>query len=174
VGRHLREQLLEVQAPSARIQVLENLLLARLRRARAGHPAVRVAVSALGASGNGARVAEVASSVGLSHRRFVELFEREVGLAPKLYARLQRFHAVKACLAQLDRPPEWATFALVWGYCDQSHMIRDFVAFSDLTPASYLRGRSGETRFEQMVHAFPNRQRAEGVRFIQYDDPSDT
>jgi methylphosphotriester-DNA--protein-cysteine methyltransferase len=100
-------------------------------------------------------VAQVATAVGLSHRRFVELFAREVGLTPKLYARLQRFHRVKQRIATLAGPPSWATFAIDCGYCDQSHMIRDFVEFSSMSPASYLRCRDDETLFDHVVHAYP-------------------
>jgi AraC-like DNA-binding protein len=155
-GRTLRERLLEAGSPSEQLRLVEAVLLERLRRARAGHPAVRAAVAALRAGGNEARVTEVATVVGLSHRRFVELFEREVGLTPKLYARLQRFHRVKQRIATLAGPPSWATFAIDCGYFDQSHMIRDFVEFSDISPASYLRGRSDETMFDHLVHAYPD------------------
>jgi hypothetical protein len=42
------------------------------------------------------------------------------------------------------------------GYFDQSHMIRDFVEFSGMSPAAYLRGRSEETMFDLLVHAYPS------------------
>ena len=34
---------------------------------------------------------------------------------------------------------DWGELALEQGYFDQSHLIRDFVAFSGLSPADYLR-----------------------------------
>jgi AraC-like DNA-binding protein len=154
-GRNLREQLLAVGSSSERFRLVEAALLQRLRRARPGHPAARAGVEALRAGGNAVRVAEVATGVGLSRRRFVEVFEREVGLTPKLYARLQRFHRVKQHLAVHGGPPCWATFALTSGYFDQSHMIREFVEFSAMSPAAYLRCRTGETMFDHLVHAHP-------------------
>jgi AraC-like DNA-binding protein len=155
-GRNLREQLLEAGSPSERIRLVEAALLGRLRRARPSHPAARAAVEAFRA-GNAVRVAEVATLVGLSRRRLSEVFEREVGLTPKLYARLQRFHRVKQRIAALGGPPSWATFAVDCGYCDQSHMLRDFVEFSGMSPAAYLRYRTGETMFDHLVHAYPRR-----------------
>ncbi len=159
-GRELREQLLAAWSPSERLRLLEAALLAKLRRARVGHPAVAAAVAALREGGEEVRVSQVASAVGLSHRRFVEVFEREVGLTPKLYARLRRFHGVKERLARNGEPASWATLAIEAGYCDQSHMIRDFVAFSGLSPASYLLSRSEETQFDRAVHAYPGRRSA--------------
>ncbi len=154
-GQRLRERLLGASAPSEQLRILEGALLQRLRRAKPGHPAVRTAVAALHAGGSGLRVTQLVRQVGLSHRRLIELFEREVGLTPKLYARLQRFHCVKQRIATLDGPSSWAKLSLECGYFDQSHMIRDFVAFASVSPEHYLRGRVDETRFDQMVHAYP-------------------
>jgi AraC-like DNA-binding protein len=155
VARNLREQLLEARSPNERFRILEAALLERLRHARTGHPAVDVAVKALGSAGTGARVADVAEAVSLSRRRLIEIFEREVGVTPKLFARLERFHRVKQRIASLGSPPSWATFAVECGYFDQSHMLRDFVEFSSMTPAGYLQRAGEETRFDHLVHAYP-------------------
>lgn len=159
-GRTLREQLLEAHTPSERFRLVEAALLRRLRSARPGHPATRAALAAFRTGGNVVRVADVAAAVGLSRRRFIEVFEREVGLTPKLYARLQRFHSVKQRIAVLGAPPPcWATFAVGCGYFDQSHMLRDFVEFSGMSPAGYLRSRAEETQFDHLVHAYPRQPR---------------
>jgi AraC-like DNA-binding protein len=155
-GRNLRERLLEAGSPSERLALLEAALLGRLRSARPGHPAVRAAIAAFRARGNDVRVAEVATHVGLSRRRFIEVFETEIGLTPKLYARLQRFHRVKQRIAALGGPPSWAAFAVESGYFDQSHMIREFVEFSAMSPTSYLRSKADETMFDHLVHAYPS------------------
>jgi AraC-like DNA-binding protein len=153
-GRNLREQLLEARSHDERFRLLEAALLRRLRRARPGHPAARVAVAAIRAQRNRVRVGDLATSVGLSRRRFIEVFEAEVGLTPKLYVRLERFHHVKQRIAMLGEPPSWAKFALDCGYFDQSHMIRDFVEFSSMSPTSYLRGETDLTQFDHRVHAY--------------------
>lgn len=158
-GRSLREQLIEAGSAGARFRILEAALLQRLRCARPGHPATRAALAAFHARGDDARVADVAAVVGLSRRRFIEVFEREVGLTPKLYARIQRFHRVKQRIAALGAPPSWATFALACGYFDQSHMIREFVGFAGMSPAAYDRCRTGETMFDHLVHAYPRPHR---------------
>lgn len=151
-GRNLRERLLDARSPGERFRRFEEVLLQRLRRARPVHPAADAAVDAFRAGGNDVRVADVAAAVGLSRRGFVDVFTREVGLTPKLYARLQRFHHTKARIAALGGPPSWAAFAVDCGYFDQSHMIRDFVDFSGISPVRYLRGRTDETRFDHWVH----------------------
>jgi AraC-like DNA-binding protein len=153
-GQTLREQLLEAGSVSERFRLVEAALLGRLRRARPGHPAASMAVAALRARGGRVRVADVATKAGLSRRRFIEVVETEVGLTPKLYARLQRFHEVKRSIAVLGAPACWATLAVECGYFDQSHMIRDFVEFSGLSPSGYLHGRNRETMFDHLVHRY--------------------
>jgi AraC-like DNA-binding protein len=66
------------------------------------------------------------------------VFNFEVGVKPKLFVRIRRFQRV---LQQVHRLPlvDWAQLALKQGYFDQSHLIRDFVAFSGISPADYLR-----------------------------------
>lgn len=149
-GALLREQLLEARSPHERLRLVEAALWRKLQHARRGHPAARAAIAAFG--GSEVRVAEVASLVGLSHRGFVQVFQREVGLTPKLYARLQRFHRAKQRIASHGAPRSWATFAIDCGYFDQSHMIRDFVGFSGISPTGYLQRRSGETMFDNLIH----------------------
>ena len=87
-----------------------------------------------------ARVRDVARRVGLSQRRFIQVFAAEVGMTPKLYSRVQRFQRARALARKTA--PDWAGIAADCGYFDQSHLIRDFLAFSGLSPADYLRQRS--------------------------------
>jgi AraC-like DNA-binding protein len=71
----------------------------------------------------------------MSHRRLIELFDSEVGMTPKLYLRVARFQHAKQCLeSPATRSVELAAEC---GYFDQSHLIRDFLAFSGLTPSAY-------------------------------------
>jgi len=83
-------------------------------------------------------VRDVATSVDLSQRRFTQLFASEVGLTPKLFGRVQRFHHAMALL-QSAGEIEWAQFAVAQGYFDRSHLIHEFVELSGLTPSDYLR-----------------------------------
>jgi len=41
-------------------------------------------------------------------------------------------------LARQSASPDWAQMALACGYFDQSHLIRDFVSFSALSPMELL------------------------------------
>lgn len=62
-------------------------------------------------------------------------------MTPKLFARVRRFQRAISLAGQAPTV-NWARLAADCGYFDQSHLIRDFVAFSGLTPADYLRWRT--------------------------------
>jgi AraC-like DNA-binding protein len=137
----LRERLCSATTPIARFRLLEQALVARPFRPLEHHGAVPVALAAFGRTDVLPRVQEIVRSVGLSPRRFIEVFTAEVGLTPKLYGRIQRFQRVRA-LARQDLALDWAQLAVDCGYFDQSHLISDFRALSGLTPTEYLRQRS--------------------------------
>jgi AraC-like DNA-binding protein len=85
-------------------------------------------------------VKEVSERIGLSQRRFIQLFREEVGLTPKLFCRVRRFQEVIRLLGS-GRRPGWAEVALRCGYSDQAHLVHDFREFSGTTPTSYLANR---------------------------------
>jgi AraC-like DNA-binding protein len=154
-ARELRARLVEARAPEARFGLLERWLLRRLPRRRPSHPALRLALQAFEIEDQ--RIAEVADHVGLGRRRLRDVFTCEVGVSPKLYARLRRFHRVKEQVARLGAPPVWADVATACGYFDQSHLIREFVAFAGITPVDYVRSSTTTTRLDHQVHALPIR-----------------
>lgn len=78
-------------------------------------------------------VDQLASSAGVSSRQLERRFQREVGVGPKLLARIVRFQQVFRAVEQCDS--EWATVAVECGYYDQAHLIRDFNQFAQQTPA---------------------------------------
>jgi AraC-like DNA-binding protein len=136
----LRERLLAAAAPEAKLRVLERALLERARGAFERHPAVAYALGEFQAAPGGRTVRDVKERTGLSARRFIDLFEKEVGLTPKLFCRVQRFQGV---LQQIQSGPsgnrvDWADLALTCGYYDQAHFIHDFRAFSGINPSTYL------------------------------------
>jgi transcriptional regulator GlxA family with amidase domain len=85
-----------------------------------------------------ATVRDIARHIGLSQRRFIQVFTEEIGMTPKLFSRVQRFQRTIALVRQTTAP-DWARLAVDCGYFDQSHLIRDFLMFSGFSPADYLR-----------------------------------
>jgi AraC-like DNA-binding protein len=137
----LRERLCDAATPVERFRLLEEALVARLSRPPEHHYAVPVALEAFAQMEARVTMRELTRRIGLSQRRFIQVFTAEVGMTPKTFSRVQRFHRALA-LARRDAAPDWVRLAVDCGYFDQSHLIRDFLAFSGFSPADYLRHQS--------------------------------
>lgn len=133
-------RLREVADDEVRCRTFEQWLLER----RAVHPhfaTVRRAIHLLRGSARGAPVGEVCSRLGLSNRHLIKQFRATVGLAPKTYGRIERFHRViNACRGKSDVP--WSRIAAEYGFSDQSHLIREFRRLSTVTPEGFLAART--------------------------------
>jgi len=133
----LRERLCEASTSAERFQLLEEALLSRLCQGVEQHYAVSAALEMFRKNQAGPTVRETAKYLGLSQRRFIQCFKAEVGMTPKLFSRIQRFQQIRT-LIQHNPSPNWAALAVDLGYFDQSHLIREFLEFSGLSPTEYV------------------------------------
>jgi AraC-like DNA-binding protein len=140
-ARELRARLLEADTPTAKFHVLENALAARIQDRTARHPAVAYALKQFHGLPHTRTIGDVTAELSLSPRRFIEVFNTEVGLTPKLFCRIRRFQRVLRSIGFGDRI-EWAGVAAECGYFDQAHFIRDFRAFSGINPSTYVAHRT--------------------------------
>ena len=140
-GDSLRCRLGEVAAFADRVRVADEYLT---RFEGVSHPlsGVMAAASVLLRHRGCLRICGLANMTGLSVRQFERRFTSEIGVSPKLYARVARF---EAALKNKARRPQlsWATVAQDVGYHDQMHMVHDFrklagASPSDFTPESNL------------------------------------
>lgn len=132
----VHEQLCSRNSLVQRFGLLEQFLKSRLRCLE-HHSAVAAALAAF-TRARWQMTRELARDACLSEKRFIDLFRREIGLKPRLFHRVCRFQRVLARVNQSSER-DWAGFALDHGYFDQSHLIRDFVSFSGLSPTEYVR-----------------------------------
>ncbi|MGO1056559.1 helix-turn-helix domain-containing protein [Crossiella sp. CA198] len=84
------------------------------------------------------RVEELAGEVGWSRKRLWQRFRGQVGLGPKRAARLVRFDWA---VHRLAGGVGVGRVAAEGGYVDQSHLHRDVVAFSGVTPVAVAGGQ---------------------------------
>jgi AraC-like DNA-binding protein len=133
----LRERLCEARTSAERFQLLQEALLSRLCHGVEQHYAVSTALEMFGKNQARPTVREAAKYLGLSQRRFIQVFKAEVGITPKLFSRIQRFQQTRTFIQQ-NPSPNWVALALDLGYFDQSHLIREFLEFSGLSPTAYL------------------------------------
>lgn len=111
---------------------------------RAAHSApdpderVRTIVTTLRQTTGQASVQQLADEVQLSERQLERLCLKSLRLGPKAFARTVRIQAVlRSLIAQPDLNLSWV--AAQFGYADQAHMGREFIALGALTPSEYVR-----------------------------------
>jgi AraC-like DNA-binding protein len=141
----LRDQLLEAPTHQARFEILERVLSDELARGFQPKGAVGFALRRFMAEPHVTTVAGVTDQIGLSPKRFIQLFRDRTGFTPKVFCRIRRF---QQALDHMEARSggrarvEWAKVALDCGYFDQAHFIHDFRAFSGINPTSYLAHRT--------------------------------
>ncbi|WP_020498212.1 AraC family transcriptional regulator [Sciscionella marina] len=132
----IQEQLGEARSWADRFALTDALLAARCVAGRPVDPEVSQTWKRVLGSHGLVRVEGLAEAVGWSRRRLWARFRAQIGLSPKRAAKLVRFdHAV----CRLVAGDTAARIAADFGYADQSHLHRDVVAFTGLTPAGLAR-----------------------------------
>jgi AraC-like DNA-binding protein len=84
----------------------------------------------------GISINELSRSAAISERQMNRLFNRWIGISPKLFSRIVRFQNVireAGCKSRIN----WAEIAAENGYFDESHLFNDFREFSGITPEKY-------------------------------------
>ncbi len=134
--RRLLDRLATTQATSDATSILESAIAERLGRAEARHSHAYLALRACEKLTH-TRVKTVAADLGVSERQLRRVFHQTIGMTPKAFARLQRFHRALHT-AREHRHTTWANIAAAAGYYDQAHLIEDFHAIAGVTPRTLL------------------------------------
>lgn len=133
-GRHAvrtQEQLIAAKSWEARFALAADALARRIAGGRQVDGEVGHAWRQIVAQRGQVRVDEMAHEVGWGRRRLWNRFRAQVGINPKRAAQLVRFDHAAHRLAAGDRA---AWVAAEAGYADQSHLHREAMAFTGLTP----------------------------------------
>jgi len=136
----LLERCEEARSIERRFRVVAQWITGCCARAPRMDAAVAWMVAQLDASGGTAPIATLREHVGLSKMQLVDAFRRDVGLTPKLYARIVRFRRALFEL-QWARARRLTDVALDAQYYDQAHMNTEFRALGGVTPRAFLAGR---------------------------------
>lgn len=142
----LREALLDARNPPSKFRVLAGFLIQRLNRASIPNLAVREALARFMAEPQTTTVEMVLRGSSISHKHFIELFRKEVGLTPKRFCRIRRFQQVLHDL-QKRQEIDWADVACAGGFYDQAHLINEFEAFCGISPVRYMNERADDLNF---------------------------
>jgi AraC-like DNA-binding protein len=150
----LHERLGECRSFEERVSVVDRFLLRRAMAA-GSVDGVTAASNLIIRRGGCERIPALADSAGLSLRQFERRFMQQVGMGPKLFARIARFEAVMDLMARA--PTEsWTSVAHRFGYFDQMHMVHEFAEFTGQTPTETL--NAFKTHFRDVLAALESEQ----------------
>lgn len=133
-ARQLCERLANARGRNEAVAILQSAIEARMARETGHRTHTRLALHAAEqlASTN---VNMVADALGVSERHLRRVFRDTVGMSPKTFAKLSRFHrAIDAA----SHGTSWANIAATAGYYDQAHLIAEFKTIAGVTPRALL------------------------------------
>ena len=136
LGRRINElyaRLGEVSAFHDRVHIADSFLTA-IRPDRESVSVIIRTAQAMILDNGSVRVSELAHRTGLGLRQFERRFGQEIGISPKLFARIVRFEAALQRRA-IEPTARWTDIAHDLGYHDQMHMVHDFQQLSGSTPS---------------------------------------
>jgi AraC-like DNA-binding protein len=142
----IRDQLLELEGPDARLSAVEKFLLRQVQRSLEPNRMITFAVRQLQHSPQFLAIRDLASTIGITQKHLITQFEKVVGLRPKSFARVCKFQKV-VNLIEHQNQIEWTSIAYECGYYDQAHFIKEFHSFSGLNPSAYLTQRGEYLNF---------------------------
>lgn len=158
-GRRLIERLADASEWDARFALIDGFLLERWNAAPAVSAEVGWAWGAIERTGGGVPIGALSERIGWSRKRLIERFRTEVGLPPKVAARVIRFQRAYRMLGA-PGADSLASIAYRCGYFDQAHFTREVREFAGLAPARLL--------VESAERALPRAEPAvEGVKSVQ-------
>jgi AraC-like DNA-binding protein len=135
-GAEIGERLAELPSWPARFQLLDAELCRRLEEAPPVSPDTAWAYHELARRDGDMRIAELSLRLGCSRRHLASRFRREIGMTPKAFARVLRFHRVVRDVRE-GSDAGWAEAAADAGYYDQPHLNREFLTLAGVTPRGY-------------------------------------
>lgn len=132
----LREHVGNTWSFMERVDIVNQMFLCQALRAP-GFDGVAAAAHRILLAGGRVGIPNLAGMSGLGSRQFERRFVRQVGMRPKLLARIARFEAALETKARFAAR-SWTAVAHDFGYYDQMHMVHDFQEFTGITPTETL------------------------------------
>jgi AraC-like DNA-binding protein len=139
----LEARLMASPAPADTLRLLVAFVRERLARNDVACELLLASMESLRRRPGATRVRELARQLGVSERHLRRLMVNETGIAPRHFARIQRFHALLRD-SDLAPRPSWAALAAHHGYADQSHLIREVQHLAGVSPTRLHEERGAE------------------------------
>ena len=142
----LRTQLIYAGPTSRKVEVLDNLLMHQLRQHNRECEIIKYATDQIMYNSGTEILSVILNKLSLNERTFQRIFKKYVGITPNQYRRICQFQISFAQL-RTKKFDKLTDVAYDNGFADQSHFIRSFREFTEITPNRYLRsGMKGKNK----------------------------
>jgi len=129
----VNERLANALSYSDMVSIVEDYLKTRIKRIRTDIHSVDKVASYILANSPQVSMDWLANQAYLCQRQFNRKFTERIGVSPKLFTRIVRFfNAYK--YREAHPHDDWLNVALLFGYTDYQHMVKDFKEFANVTP----------------------------------------
>ena len=138
----LQEELLNADSTDAMIFLLDEYLFGLSTKIKSDTRLIQYATNRIGQNPCTEILKKVQSELCLTERTFQRMFHKNVGISPNQFRRICQFNNA---FRQLNRERHKSLTEIAFHNCyaDQSHYIRAFKEFTNITPLEYLAyGRS--------------------------------
>lgn len=133
----LQEQLLHAESTQEMLTLLDDYIFTLTTTAKADVQLIGYATARIAQSPFKDALVSVRNELGVTERTFQRIFEKDIGVSPNQYRRICQFNSA---FWQLNKRKfhKLTEIAFENGYADQSHYIRAFKEFTNITPKDYL------------------------------------
>ncbi len=133
----MRQRLMDAESIEQKFIIAERCILERMKSGSETHPAIQYTLHQMLSNPSTATINEIVRKTGYSHKHFLSLFGKHVGLTPKQFLRIAKFQQAVRDIESRSHI-HWTQLAHDCGYYDQAHFINDFKEFSGFSPTDYM------------------------------------
>ncbi len=140
IGR-IYEQLVNAESYSQIIEIVEAYLWRRIQQYNIVFQKIDQTHLLIAKNPTLYSIDTLADFACLSVSQFERRFKQQMGISPKLFARINRFYEA---FTLKDQNPtiDWLSVAIQTGYNDYQHLVKDFKQFAGTTPNSLLKAQA--------------------------------
>ena len=133
-----QEKLLNAVTVEDMITLLDDFIFNLITKSKTECSLIKYATTQIANNPSKESLLVVQKELHITERTFQRLFERNIGVAPTLYRRICQFNSA---FTQLNNRRRYKLSDIAYqnGYADQSHYIRSFKEFTNITPTEYLK-----------------------------------
>jgi AraC-like DNA-binding protein len=133
----LQEQLLHAATTRQMLRIMDNYLLGLIKKVSNDAGMIRHATEKIVLMPHKDTLLQVQNDLHITERSFQRLFEKNIGISPVQFRRINQFNKA---FGQLNKKQfrQLSDIAYEHHYADQSHYIRAFKEFTGITPKEYL------------------------------------